>query len=223
MTQRLTTERLARRLEESDGALAAVRSWPSGKARLWTIDAVAVARQDSAILAIVASGIGRAGRCARAMTLTWCWSTAGVRRISRGRRSAWIFSSTKRPRCRRSWRTGTISSRGRCASADRYSNAISGGPACEPTGTTGCALPSAAEARKRARRARQLHQEMQSLGDHDAATENYVSMLTHLARATLSDAGILPRSRPELADQLRQIGETPLADRLTDALTHRYS
>ena len=56
MTQRLTTERPARRLEESDGALAAVRSWPSGKARLWTIDAVAVARQDSAILAIVASG-----------------------------------------------------------------------------------------------------------------------------------------------------------------------
>lgn len=84
-------------------------------------------------------------------------------------------------------------------------------------------LPSAAEARERARRARQLHQEMQSLGDHDAATENYVSMLTHLARAALSDAGVLPRSRPELADQLRQIGEAPLAERLTDALPHRYS
>ena len=83
-------------------------------------------------------------------------------------------------------------------------------------------LPSAAEARKRARRAQQLHEEMQSLGDHDAASENYVSMLTQLARATLSDAGILPRSRPELADQLRRIGEAPLADRLTEALAHRY-
>jgi len=84
-------------------------------------------------------------------------------------------------------------------------------------------LPSAAEARKRAQRAQRLHQELQSLGDHDAATENYVSMLTQLARATLSDAGVLPLSRPELADQLRQIGEAPLADRLADALAHRYS
>ncbi len=83
-------------------------------------------------------------------------------------------------------------------------------------------LPSAAEARKRARRAQQLHQELKSLGDHDAATENYVSMLTQLARATLSDAGVLPSSRPELADQLRRIGEAPLADRLTEALAHRY-
>lgn len=83
-------------------------------------------------------------------------------------------------------------------------------------------LPSPAEARKRARRAKRLHQEMHSLGDYDAAAENYVSMLTHLARATLSDAGVLPRSRPELADQLRQIGEVPLADQLTEALAHRY-
>ena len=59
-------------------------------------------------------------------------------------------------------------------------------------------------------------------GGQDVATENYVSMLTHLARATLSDAGVLPRSRPELADQLRQIGEVPLADRLADALVQRY-
>ena len=33
-------------------------------------------------------------------------------------------------------------------------------------------LPSAAEASKRARRAQQLHKEMRLLGDHDAATEN---------------------------------------------------
>ena len=56
MTQRLTAERPARRLEESDEALGAVRSWPSGRARLWTIDAVTAARQDAGILAIVASG-----------------------------------------------------------------------------------------------------------------------------------------------------------------------
>ena len=54
------------------------------------------------------------------------------------------------------------------------------------------------------------------------AAELSVSMLTHLARAALSDAGVLPQSRPELVDQLRRIDEHPLADRLAYALAHRY-
>ena len=66
------------------------------------------------------------------------------------------------------------------------------------------------------------YDEMRALGDLDAAAELNVAMLTHLARAALSDAGVFPRSRPELVDQLRSIDEGPLADRLADALAHRY-
>ena len=222
MTQRVTAERTARRLEESDQALAVVRSWPNGRVRLWTIDAVAVARQDSAILAIVASGsavrdVAKSDDLDLELVYRKCrpdlprppigvdlqqHDAAKVpQKLANGHDFLSWAVHFGRPLFERDqwW------SRLRADWNDRLS------------------LPSAVEARERARRAQRLHEELQTLGDHDAAIENYVSMLTHLARATLSDAGILPRSRPELADQLRQIGETPLADRLTDALAHRYA
>ena len=222
MTQRRTTERPVRRLEESNEALAAVRSWPSGRARLWTIDAVAVANQDAAILAIIASGsavrdVAKSDDLDLVLVYRRCRPSLprppiGVdlqqheaadvpKQLANGHDFlSWAVRFGRPLYDRDQWW-----SRLRADWNDRLS------------------LPSATEARKRARRAQQLHQEMQTLGDHDAATENYVSMLTHLARATLSDAGILPRSRPELADQLRQIGEVPLADQLTEALAHRHS
>ncbi len=222
MTQRVTAERTARRLDESDQALAAVRSWPSGRARHWTIDALAVARQDSRILAIVASGsavrdVAQSDDLDLVLVYRKCRPDLprppiGVdlqqheeaevpQKLSSGHDFlSWAVRFGRPLFEREQWW-----SRQRADWNDRLSP------------------PSAAEARKRARRAQRLHEELQTLGDHDAATENYVSMLTHLARATLSDAGVLPRSRPELADQLRQIGEVPLADRLTEALAHRYS
>ena len=222
MTQRLATERPARRLEESDQALAAVRSWPNGRARRWTIDAVAVARQDAAVLAIVASG-------------------SAVRDVAQSDDLDLVLVYRKRrPNLPRppigvdlQQHEADEVPRKLAEGHDFLSWAVRFGQPLFERGqwwsrlqadwNDRLSLPSAAEARKRARRAQRLHQEMQSLGDHDAATENYVSMLTHLARATLSDAGVLPRSRPELAEQLRQIDEAPLADRLTDALAHRYS
>lgn len=222
MTQQTTTERPARRLEESDQALAAVRSWPSGRARHWTIDAVAAARQDSAILTIVASGsavrdVAQSDDLDLVLVYRTCRpdlrrppigvdlqqheETEVPQKLANGHDFlSWAVRFGRALFDRDQWWT-----RLRADWNDRLS------------------LPSAAEARERARRAQRLHEELQTLGDHDAATENYVSMLTHLARAALSDAGVLPRSRPELADQLRQIGEVPLADRLTDALAHRYS
>ena len=222
MTQRLTTERSARRLEESNEALAVVRTWPSGKARLWTIDAVTVARQDSAILAIVASGsavrdVAKSDDLDLVLVYRSCPPDLPRPPIGvdlQQHKAAEVPQKLANGHDFLSWavRFGQP-----LFERDQWWSRL------RADWNDRLALPSAAEARKRARRAQQLHQEMQSLGDHDAATENYVSMLTHLARATLSDAGILPRSRPELADQLRQIGETPLADRLTDALTHRYS
>jgi hypothetical protein len=222
MTPRMTTERPARRLEESDRALSAVRSWPSGRARLWTIDVVAAARQDAGFLAIVASG-----SAVRDVAQSDDLDLVLVYRESR--------PNLPRP---------PISVDLQLREADEVPKKLANGhdflswavrfgrPLFEreqwwsrlrADWNDRLSLPSAAEARKRAHRAQRLHEELQTLGDHDAAMENYVSMLTHLARATLSDAGILPRSRPELADQLRQIGEIRLADRLTDALAHRYS
>ncbi len=222
MTQRLVTERPVRQRYEANQALEAVRSWPSCKARLWTMDAVAVAKQATAILAIVASGSAvrdvaesddldlvlvyresrpNLSRPPIGVDLQQHEAVEVSRKLAKGHDFlSWAVRFGQPLFEREQWW-----SRLRADWNDRLS------------------LPSAAEARKRARRAQQLHQEMKALGDHDAATENYVSMLTHLARATLSDAGILPRSRPELADQLRKIGEAPLADRLTDALAHRYA
>lgn len=222
MTQRLATEQPAPKLEESNRALGSVRSWPNTKARFWTMDAVALAGQDAAILAIVASG-SAVRDVAQSDDLDLVLVYRKVRPnlprppIGVGLQQHEAAEAPKKPAKGHEFLSWAVRfgqplfereqwwSRLRADWNDRLS------------------LPSAAEARKRARRAQRLHHEMQRLGDHDAATENYVSMLTHLARATLSDAGILPRSRPELADQLRRIGEVPLADRLTEALAQRYS
>lgn len=222
MTHRLATDRSARRIEESGQALSAVRSWPNSKARLWTVEVVALAGQDAAILAMVASGsavrdVTQSDDLDLVLVYRKCRPSLprppiGVdlqqheaaevpQKLAKGHDFlSWAVRFGRPLFEREQWWSHL-----QADWIDRLS------------------LPSAAEARKRARRAQLLHQEMRSLGDHDAATENYVSMLTHLARATLSDAGVLPRSRPELADQLRQIGEAPLADRLADALAHRYS
>lgn len=82
-------------------------------------------------------------------------------------------------------------------------------------------MPSAAEARRRALRAKRLHNELETAGDTDAAAEMRLSMLTHLGRAALSGASVFPKSRPEMADQLSDIGEKALADRLAQALALR--
>lgn len=222
MTHRLATERPVRRLQESDHVLATVRSWPNSKAQAWTIDAVAVARQDAAIQALVASG-------------------SAVRNVAQSDDLDLVLVYSKsRPELPRPpisvdlqlHEAGQVP-RELAKGHDFLSWAVRfGQPLFErqqwwsrlrADWNDRLLLPSAAEARRRAQRAQRLHQEMQSLGDYDAATENYVSMLTHLARAILSDAGVLPRSRPELADQLRQIGEVPLADQLTEALAHRHA
>ena len=84
------------------------------------------------------------------------------------------------------------------------------------------ALPSADEARERARKAKRLYDDVVAIGDRDAAAELLVSMLTNLARAALGTVGVFPKSRPELAEQLRGIGNQALADRLAHALAHRY-
>lgn len=82
-------------------------------------------------------------------------------------------------------------------------------------------LPSAKTADKRAKRARQLFEDLKVIGDEDAAQEQYITMLTQIARAYLIRSDTYPASRPELPDQLKSVGEHELASQLEKALQTR--
>ena len=82
-------------------------------------------------------------------------------------------------------------------------------------------LPDVCVAKSRAETARAQLEAMRTAGDADAVIDLSVSHLTHLARATLAEAGVFPASRPELPGQLRGIGQADLADRLDQALSAR--
>ena len=75
-------------------------------------------------------------------------------------------------------------------------------------------LPSPQLARVRAAAAYRHLTILYQLGDADAVREQALSYLTHSARAELLEAGVYPASRPELPEQLRGIGDFPLAGRL---------
>lgn len=75
-------------------------------------------------------------------------------------------------------------------------------------------LPSAALARERAAGAHERLVKVLEFGDADAAHEQAVLYLTHLARAGLLDRGIYPASRPELASQLRVSSRCQFAEQL---------
>lgn len=82
-------------------------------------------------------------------------------------------------------------------------------------------LPRAERSISRARRASRYAAELRRMGDLEAAEEQHLSMLTHLAWARLLAKSILPVSRPELPEQLRRHGEVALADELQRAVESR--
>jgi hypothetical protein len=53
---------------------------------------------------------------------------------------------------------------------------------------------------------------MLELRDYDAAYEQALSYVTHLARAELLKKGKHPASRPELPKEVRALGNVPIAD-----------
>lgn len=73
-------------------------------------------------------------------------------------------------------------------------------------------LPSAALALERARKVYRHLTAVIKVKDEDAVHEQALSYLTHLARAKLLLQGVYPASRPELASQVRAIGESQLAE-----------
>ena len=82
-------------------------------------------------------------------------------------------------------------------------------------------LPDPEVAERRADLAHTQFEALEEVGDSAAANEVHVSCLTYRARAALSRSGTFPASRPELADQLREIGEYELAKDLDSALAKR--
>jgi hypothetical protein len=82
-------------------------------------------------------------------------------------------------------------------------------------------LPSPDVAEERANRAERLYQQLLLIGDTEAALEQHITLLTHLAWARLLRAGVHPASRPELVRQLSSIGEKELAGHLEHALQAR--
>ena len=83
-------------------------------------------------------------------------------------------------------------------------------------------LPSSELARKRAAAAHRHLINLLKLGDADAAREQALSYLTHLARAELVEGAVYPASRPELPEQLKGIGKFRLAESL-ERLVHGES
>jgi len=79
-------------------------------------------------------------------------------------------------------------------------------------------FPSAVVAEQRAERAGGLLRKLQAIGDEDASAEQYLSVLTHRARSFLLRRDVFPISRPELAGQLRQAGQSELAVQLELAM-----
>jgi predicted nucleotidyltransferase len=79
-------------------------------------------------------------------------------------------------------------------------------------------LPSGTVSLDRASKAQRRVGDLLQMGDEDAALEQVVTMLTHVARARLIEASVYPASRPELPGQLASIGEASLASLLTEAL-----
>ena len=221
MTPRLTTTRALPPSQALREALAAVHSWPSEGARAWAIDALRQAKGAAATTAIVA--------CGSAVRDVEHSDDLDLVLVYRERRPA-----LPRPPIDVDLRQYAQADVARkleaghdyLAAAVRYGRAL-----YERDGwwsrlradwDARLSLPSSDDARARAAETERRYNEMRELGDLDAAAELHVSALTHLARAALSDARVFPASRPELVDQLRSIGQRPLADRLADALAHRY-
>ena len=79
-------------------------------------------------------------------------------------------------------------------------------------------LPSPETPRVRARETRRRFLNVLEIGDLDAALEQAISYLTHLAWAELLEAGIFPASRRELPSQLRAVDSHRIADSLEGLL-----
>ncbi len=221
MTQRLTKERERHPSQPPDRWLDAVRLWPDETARTWTHNVVEEVSRNPVIVAFVASGssvrdVESSDDLDLVLVYKQCRPALPRPPISIDLRQYEASSVSHKLAEGHDYLSWTV----------RYGRVL-----FERDGwwtrlhtdwNDRLLLPSVETAKERARKAERLYAELCAVGDRSAAAELQISMLTQLARAALSKADVFPKSRPELVDQLRIIGEQTLADRLASALTHRY-
>lgn len=204
-----------------DDALRAVRRWPGEAARAWTLGAVAEAERDGAIDAIVASGSAvRDVEHSEDLDLVLVYRQrrpvlpkppieVDLQQHERG-------EAVRKLEAGHDYLSWTVRHGRALFERDGWWSRLRG------EWNDRLSLPSAAEARERAGKAERRRDEMLAIGDRDAAADLEIAMLTYLARAALGEVGVFPLSRPELAGQLRGIGERRLAERLTGVLARRH-
>lgn len=198
--------------------LSCIQRWPSEKAQRWTEEFASAALQDERIDALIAIGSSVRPRAATSADVDLVVLYHGVKpRLSahpidvdvRTFRSDEVEEVVRRGNDLVVWAIcyGRIVFERRRFWSDLVAEWADRLP-----------LPSVSLTLERAARAQARVSDLLGVGDHDAALEQLVTMLTHLARARLLRASVHPASRPELPAQLREIGETLLATQLADAL-----
>ncbi len=222
MTRQLTAKSAPPDLQGQHSWQMAIRSWPDDLAQAWTINTVEGAAQCAAIEAVVATG-----SAVRDVQHSDDLDLVVVYRVQRPELPRPPISIDLRQYEQADVLQKLAAGHDYLTWTVRYGRALFERDCwwtqLQADRANQLLLPSVEESRERAQKAERLYKELSAVGDTCAASELHLSMLTHLSRAALSSAGVFPRSRPELAGQLRTIGESDLADRLACALRERNS
>ena len=201
-------------------SLDAVAAWPDDCAREWTLDLIATAERETAITAVILTGSAARGVAeSDDIDLVIVYvrqrpvlSGAPISVDLRQYEQSDVLHGLSRGHDYLSW---TVRYGRALFDRHRWWASI-----CNDWRDQ-LILPSVSEALERAQKARRLYDEMLTIGDHDAAADLELSMLTFMGRAALSDAGVFPKSRPEIPGQLNMVGAQELAERLSRALERR--
>lgn len=220
MTQQTAVEQEAPTLQTPRSCLEAVRRWPDDGAQAWTLSAIEQGMADVNLVAFVATGSSvRNVEYSDDLDLVFvyqsCYPAMPRPPISidlRGYDKAKVSQMLSEGHDYLSWtvRFGRV-----LFEHDGWWTKL------RADWNDRLCFPSVAEACGRAEKANSLSIELREAGDEDAADELQLSMLTHLGRAELSNARVFPKSRPEIPEQLREIGQHSLADQLAAALERR--
>ena len=201
------------------GRLPAIKHWPSDKARRWTEELVESAAANASIVAIVAIGSAvRDTRTASDLDLVLVHDQHAPRLKPPIEIDVRSYPKDDVPDLVDGGHDvlGWAILFGKCIfERNQYWRELKG----RYEGRV--PLPSASTSLKRAQRAQKVVRELLAIGDEEAALEQHLSLVTHLARARLIQSGIYPKSRPELPEQLKAAGNPELAGHFQDALAQR--
>ena len=220
MSQQLTSERVSSTVFTTGDLSDVVRRWPDEAARGWTCEAVEGAAENEAVKSIVATGssvrdVEHSDDLDLVLVYGECRPILARPPISIDLRLYEQDEVLQKLAAGHDYLSWTV----------RYGRALfercDWWTALRADWNDRLSLPSVTDALERAHKAEGLYKKLVEIGDADAAADLQLSMLTFLSRAALSKADVFAKSRPELPDQLRGIGEGLLAERLSDALERR--